>query len=74
MEKTGDKVMEKREVPGCKAEVALWAGGRSVNVRLVNRYQRIWLPRMEGGLLSWGFETEGFSQLLCDAIQFTGTE
>ncbi len=23
--------MEEREVPGCKAEVALWAGGRSGN-------------------------------------------
>ena len=74
LEKTGDNVMEEREVPGCKAEVTVWAGGWSGNVRPVNRYQRIWLPGMEGSLLSKGFETEGFSYLLCDSIQCTGIE
>ena len=29
---------------------------------------------MEGSLLSEGFEAEGFSHLLCDSIQRTGTD
>ena len=36
--KNGDKVMEEREVPGCKAEVAISAGGRSRNYDSISTF------------------------------------